>query len=1065
MTRAINSNNTEFDFDMGDSSYSGKIEPVKTSIKKPVKQVLTPVEEGTKNSEGKKPGELDAFTRQRQVWNKQARQMVYFLEREGIEPSGAGRKVLRRYSGQGGILSSQESKGQYLTPYGITRLITDLLKMSQGTRVYDPTCGTSRFAEYLPAGCQFTGIEIDKTAVKIGKLLYPDATIEHGDILNNLHFREQFDVVLGNPPFGLWWKVDPKKSNLASAAGKILSQWKILEAAITAVKKGGIVGLVIPQNTFKNDRAADQRAGRFWNSNCVVRAEIDLPASAFKSSGTSWPCSIVILQRPPAKTTAPFTYKIKNIKQEYSELIKQFHYSDAFRWMQAGTGPLLKDRRKKKKTVVVNTKFLEKKKEFEHVFTDDLAPNTKEDIIFVKRKGDKLTLRPNGVVAALKLEEWKMSVSQYYTTMWKKRCTVDQIVLRDNIKGFEKVGLKMEIDPEFYLYLKGKRKFYRKENITMAEIPEKRAVQYNKKLDLLKQSGLWDNLFPYQRHDAAIHAIKNYSFLGYGQGLGKTRTAIAAVIMKETKTNLFICYSRLIKVWYDELIEKMGIDPSDIKIIKTPSDLRDLRKFNIISFERLRQQRRPKIIITCERCGAEVKGKICMAPNPDQGSDRSTCGWNRFKDATCPACGSEEYTGHYCNADIEIKSGVTMKCGYAESTWKTPIYKRMRHLFSCIVVDESQASKNRNSLQGRALRTLKAKHKIILTGTLLENYLSEAFWQLYWLLGASCRFPYPFQGGHSMFNKRFCKFTKTKSGRLKMLPEIQNESVWYAMMDTLMTRRTTKDDLVKDIIKLPDALESRVKIEPTQQEKDLYEQALNDFENWYMEALKLQGELPYWLQGEGKKKLSAAVLVKLNALRRVSSCPFTYNQFDNRVPTSKMKFIRGVVEKKLAAGEKVLISSAFKPVINYLVKRLPDCEGFTGEMPIIKRNEIMDRFQDEEFPRVLVVTTQCCNLGVTLTTASTAIIYDLLWSPKQLEQMWKRIHRVGQTKECDIIFLINSGMIDDDINDLIVKKDAAINKAIDRIDSVVDTELFSPLDFANRLFSGRGNSWITKYID
>ena len=108
-------------------------------------------------------------------------------------------------------------------------------------------------------------------------------------------------------------------------------------------------------------------------------------------------------------------------------------------------------------------------------------------------------------------------------------------------------------------------------------------------------------------------------------------------------------------------------------------------------------------------------------------------------------------------------------------------------------------------------------------------------------------------------------------------------------------------------------------------------------------------------------------------------------------------------------------------------------------MPIPKRNIIMDRFQNEDEPRVLAVTTQCCNLGVTLTRASTAVIYDLLWSPKQLEQMWKRIHRVGQTKECDIIFMINEGMIDEDINTLIVEKDKAINKAIDRIDSGIET--------------------------
>ena len=1012
-------------------------------------------------------GTLDSYSLQRQQWNLQALQMARFLQREGLQADGARRQVLQRFTGEGGITSSQESRGQYLTPYIVCKLLTRLISIRPGSRILDPTCGSGRFAEYLPDGCSFTGIEIDPAAAAIARALYPAHEIITGDILEHLHHREAFDVVTGNPPFGLWWKVDALKSNVASAAGKVLSQWKTLEASIIAVKKGGVIGLVIPQNSFTNDRAADQRAAAFWHSNCIVRAEIDLPGKAFKSSGTEWPCSMIIIQRPPAPRGPVYKFAMSEI-QEAPEIIKQFQRSEAFKLLQATQGPLVRDRRDASKMISLGAvKWRKEKEAFRHIWEGQLPTETEEDIVYLKRSGHQLVLKPNGVIAALKLEAWKEGTSGYYNSeMWKKKCTVDNLVFKDTLNGFAEAGLKTQVDPEFLLYLKGKRKFYNKENFKMGDVPKERQAQYKKNLARLERLNLWDKLFPYQRHDAAIHAIKNFSFLGYEQGLGKTRTAIAIAMLKGTKSNLFICYSRLVHLWRDEMV-KMGINPRDINIIRHPHDLDNTKLYNIISFESLRHQDRPNEPVICEMCGSEVKGKICMAPNKDAYGDKKTCGWNRFKDATCPQCGNKhvnanggieitesQYTGHYCH-----------DCGYVDAVWQPGIYKRMRHLFSFIAVDESQASKNRNSQQGRALRTLKAKHKLILTGTILENYVSEAFWQLWWLLGASCRFPYPYEGGHNMFVNRFCEFTETKSGRRKMLPSIQNEAIFYEMMDSLMTRRTCKDSRVKKVIDLPDYTEKRVHVTPASQEMALYEQALNDFENWYRQELSDLANKPYWMQGETKKKLSALVLVKLNALRKVSSCPYTFSGWNQKNIPAKMRFVKGIVDKKIEAGEKVLIFSAFKSAVAYMLDKLPQADGFTGEMPIPRRNQIMQRFQTQPDPRVLVATTQCCNLGVTLTKASTCIIYDLLWSPKQLEQAWKRIHRVGQDKECEIIYLINQNMIDDDINQLVSDKDAAINKAIDRIETDGAGEMLSPMDFANKMLEGRGRNWIKKYLE
>lgn len=990
----------------------------------------------------------------REVFNDRALSVAARLLQTGASPEPRDRAALMAYTGTGGIMNNQDALGQYFTPYEVCQFVTRAIDPTPGAKILDPTCGTGRFFEYIDTPENATGIELQADAAAIAKLLYPQAMIEKANILDNCHFREQFDYVMGNPPFGLWWKVNPDKWNTASAAGKILSQWAVLEISIKAVKPGGIVALVVPQNTFTNERAADQRAAGFWNSNCFIRAIFHLPRMTFKESGTTWPCSILIIQRPPCTDSETFERTITG-PDDLNTALGEFHRVKTYSIMKASEGGVLAARKEKKRAIKINVKFEEEKKEFKKLLETDMTTEVSDDYVTISRKGNLLQLAPIGIIAALKLQQWKRDSTGYHEK-WERYCTINRLLIHGEVPGFTEYGLKIKFSPDLERFFRGKQKLFRRESVEVGAIHDTYETLYNHKTELLKRMGLWDRLFPYQRHDVCIHAIKHFSFIGYIQGLGKTRTAIATAMIKQCKTNLFICYSRLEKVWKDEMLV-MGIQEHEIKIIKQVSDLSDIRKYNIVSFETLRKQTKTDPPVICPICKSEVKGKVCQGPvmrkhcydNPD----KKICGWNRFTDAACPECGDvDNYTGRYCNS-----------CGYAHINWKPGIYKRMRKLFACIIIDESQASKNKNSLQGQAIRTLKARHKIILTGTLLENYVSEAFYQLYWLLGGgSARFPYPWHGGHSMFTKQFSEFEHTKSGRKRMKPSIINEKSLWKLLDGIMTRRTDKDKSVREVIQLPEARETKIRVEPTEAERALYLKAFDDFENWYLEQLENRASLPDWKRGDYDKKLAAMVLVKLNYLRRISSAPFAFDDYTGGT-TAKMSVIKQIIADKTAEGKKVLISSAFKSLV-FEIAKIPGVTQFTGDMAISDRNEIMNQFQTRPDPKVLCVTTQCCNLGVTLTKATTAILCDYLWSPKQMEQMWKRVHRVGQKDTVDIIFMINQGFIDEDMDTLVTQKDAAINKAIDRVTSTVEGTYLSPMEFANKMLSRRGrarwqNAW------
>jgi ribosomal protein L40E len=698
--------------------------------------------------------------------------------------------------------------------------------------------------------------------------------------------------------------------------------------------------------------------------------------------------------------------------------------------------------------------FEKEKAHFEHIFYSPVLPYAPQAIIYAVRSGHNLLLKPNCRKAAERLDEWKQNIDTVYPfNNWGKFTTLDQAVIHTTIPGLKDHGLKIGFEPDLWNCIRNKQKFYQKENIRMADVPIVLRDKFERHMETLKSLGIYDKLFPYQRTDACIHAIKNYSFLGYGMRLGKSRVAIAAALLKKTKHNLIICPSRLINTWYNticnpDVTKGLGLDKSIVKIITKPSDLEDLRQFNIIGRETLRRQDKDNGPVICEWCGALVTGTICMAPNMDIYAEKKTCGWNKRINSTCPKCNAQkEYTGHYCN-----------KCGYSDIVWTPGIYKRMKKLFSFIISDESHGEKNKNSQQGRAVRTLKAKHKMILTGTILENYISECFWQLWFLLGkGGPRFPYKYNGGYTQFTEKYCKFTKTPSGRTKKLPAIQNEGEFYYMLDSIMTRRTKDDPEVKAAMNTPEIKGGKPKlilVTPTDEERILYNQALNNFEVWYRAEMEKVNASPEWMLAGSRKRLSAQVLVKLNALRRISSCSFMFDSYRGDL-TAKIQFIQDVVQAKNMAGEKVLISSVHRPLVKKLLEAIPDSEGFTGEMPHKKRSEIMDRFKTEEYPKNLIVSTACCNLGEDLSAATTMIIADLDWSPKVLEQMWERIQGPNQKKESEVMYLINKDMIDESMNELIQGKDRAIDKAIDRIDTDEEIEFYDWIEFADKMLDKR----------
>jgi len=128
--------------------------------------------------------------------------------------------------------------GQFFTPHDICRQMVDLAAPDASEMVLDMCCGMGNFFNHLPNEHNAYGFDIDENAVKVAKRLYPDANIT----LDDMQFYDpkmRFDIILGNPPFGI-------------TIEDVKSQYFFTHKAYWLLNPGGLMVLVMPQSYLSN---------------------------------------------------------------------------------------------------------------------------------------------------------------------------------------------------------------------------------------------------------------------------------------------------------------------------------------------------------------------------------------------------------------------------------------------------------------------------------------------------------------------------------------------------------------------------------------------------------------------------------------------------------------------------------------------------------------------------------------------------------------------------------------------------------------------------------------------
>jgi SNF2 family DNA or RNA helicase len=330
------------------------------------------------------------------------------------------------------------------------------------------------------------------------------------------------------------------------------------------------------------------------------------------------------------------------------------------------------------------------------------------------------------------------------------------------------------------------------------------------------------------------------------------------------------------------------------------------------------------------------------------------------------------------------------------------------------VLDEAQAIKNPGSKQTQQVKRLKAQSRIALTGTPVENRLSD-LWSIF-------DFTHP---GLLGTGKVFSDFTKR-------LTEQQHFGPLRTLVQPYILRRLKTDKAV--IADLPDKTEVKAwcHLSPTQ--AALYQRAVK--------------ELEFALDNADGMARRGVVLAFLMRFKQICNHPSQWLGDGAWSPSDSGKFarLRELAEVIAAKQDKMLVFTQFRETTAPLAAFLGAIFGreglvLHGGTPVAKRRELVKRFQEDEQTPFFVLSLKAGGAGLNLTAASHVVHFDRWWNPAVENQATDRAFRIGQKKNVLVHKFVCRGTVEDRIDQLIESKQQLVKDVLQEGAELLLTEL------------------------
>ncbi len=345
------------------------------------------------------------------------------------------------------------------------------------------------------------------------------------------------------------------------------------------------------------------------------------------------------------------------------------------------------------------------------------------------------------------------------------------------------------------------------------------------------------------------------------------------------------------------------------------------------------------------------------------------------------------------------------------------------HTWGMIVVDEAQNIKNPDTAQTLAIKSLKSDIKIAMTGTPVENRLTE-LWSIFDFINKGYLGSLKeFQKSYAIPIERFKE--KTRASKLKL-----------SVSPFVLRRLKTDKNVISD---LPEKMVMNDYCYLAKSQAILYEKTLNEM----ME--KISGFTGVNRRGN--------IFKLITALKQICNHPY---QFLKSGGTSKelsgkaekcVDLVKNIIEN----GEKTLIFTQYKEMGDLLTQIISDECGtepsfFHGSLTVPQREALIEDFQNNAERKVMILSLKAGGTGLNLTSATNVIHYDLWWNPAVEDQATDRTYRIGQDKNVMVHRMITLGTFEEKIDEMLKSKkelaDLAVYEGEKIITELSDDEIY-----------------------
>lgn len=332
-------------------------------------------------------------------------------------------------------------------------------------------------------------------------------------------------------------------------------------------------------------------------------------------------------------------------------------------------------------------------------------------------------------------------------------------------------------------------------------------------------------------------------------------------------------------------------------------------------------------------------------------------------------------------------------------------------LFSYVILDEAQHIKNRGTRNAKSVKMVRAHHKLILSGTPIENSLDE-LWSL---------FDFLMPGFLSSFDRFVEKYVRVSG-------EEQTKNIEYLRkkISPFILRRM-KEDVLKD---LPPVSENIYHCQLSEVQKELYRSY----------AQSARDELVKLVERDGFDRVQIHVLATLTRLKQICCHPAIFAK-EKAEPGDSAKYdmLLELLQTLMEGGHKTVIFSQYTQMLKIMradleQKGIRFCylDGSTKN-----RLDVVKQFNEDPSIYVFLVSLKAGGTGLNLVGADTVIHYDMWWNPAVESQATDRVHRMGQKKSVSAYKLITLNSIEEKIDEMQKRKKGLVKKVVSCDDEAI----------------------------